>query len=120
MWKIKKQLIQETLIAAKKSYPKEFICFLGGEEKNKLITEFVFLPNETSTNSAVVYQNSIPFDDTIIGTLHSHPDSTNTASFADKQMFSRYKINLILGYPFVYENIIAYDENSKKIEFELI
>lgn len=120
MWKIKKDLMIEMLNAAKNSYPNEFICFLGGDSKKEEITEFVFLPNETDENSASINTQVIPFDDTIVGSLHSHPNSTNTPSYADKKLFAKYKINLILGYPFLIENIGAYDEKIDKIQMDLI
>ena len=120
MWKIKKELIIELLNAAKKSYPNEFICFLGGSVKKEEITEFVFLPNESDTHSASVNALSIPFDDTIIGSLHSHPNSTSIPSNADKKLFTKYHVNLILGYPFLIENIGAYDKNSANINVNLI
>lgn len=120
MWKIRKELLKEILIAAKNSHPKEFLCFLGGNKKNENVEEFVFIPNETNNHSASVYENSTPFDETIVGTVHSHPNSTNRPSGADKKMFQKYKINLILGYPFEFEQIGAYDEKSVQIPIELI
>ena len=120
MWEIKKDLLNELLNAAKNNYPNEFICFLGGNSKNSKITEFVFLPSESDKHSASVNLHSIPFDDTIIGSLHSHPNSTNTPSKADKKLFIKYPINLIFGYPFLIENIGAYDNKSNKISIELI
>jgi proteasome lid subunit RPN8/RPN11 len=120
MWKIKKDLINELLNAAQNNYPNEFICFLGGTLKNYTITEFIFFPSETDKHSASVNLLSIPIDDTIIGSLHSHPNSNNHPSNADKKLFNKYQINLILGYPFIIENIGAYDNKSNKILIELI
>jgi proteasome lid subunit RPN8/RPN11 len=120
MWKIKKELLVQLLLAAERNYPKEFMCFLGGNQEKEIIEEFVFLPTEANEHSTSIYENSIPFDDTILGTIHSHPNSTNEYSKADKKVFSKYKINLILGYPFIIENVCAYDSKSKKIQVELI
>lgn len=108
------------LNAAKNTYPNEFVCFLGGDNKKEEIIEFVFLPNESDTHSASINTQVIPFDDTIVGSLHSHPNSTNNPSNADKKLFSKYKINLILGYPFLIENIGIYDEKINRIQIELI
>ena len=120
MWKIKKELLIEMLNAATKNYPSEFICFLGGDADKEEIIEFIFLPNESDEYSASINTQSIPFDDAIIGSLHSHPNSTNTPSNADKKLFARYPINLILGYPFLIENVGAYNKKINKLQIELI
>ncbi len=120
MWKIKKNLLNEMLNASNNNYPNEFICFLGGKSKLEEITEFVFLPSETDENSASINQQAMPYDETIIGSLHSHPNSTNTPSLADKKLFVKYPINFILGYPFLIENTGVYDKKSNKIKIELI
>ena len=120
MWKIKKELIEELINAAKNNYPNEFLCFLGGDTKKEEITEFVFLPSRSNENSASIDTQAMPFDETIIGTLHSHPSGYNYPSNADKRMFSKYFVNLILGYPFLIENIGVYDKKSKKTELNLI
>jgi len=120
MWKIKKNLLIEIINAAKLNYPNEFICFLGGNSKTEEIIEFIFLPNESDEESASINVQTMPYDDTIVGSLHSHPNSTNEPSNADKKLFLKYPINIILGYPFIIENIGVYNKKSDKIKIELI
>jgi len=115
MWKIKKSLLEDLCSTAKNYLPDEFMCFLSGDKKKETITEIVLLPNYSSSTAVMINELNIPLDDTIIGTMHSHPNSSNHASSADKKMFKKYKLNLILGYPFVIENIGFYDEKANPI-----
>ncbi len=115
MWRIKKTLLEDLCVSAEGFLPEEFICFLGGNKKTKIISEIVFLPAQTSEDSAAVFENNIPFDETIVGTVHSHPFSTNTPSEEDKRLFFKYSINIILGYPYTIQNMAFLDHKSKKI-----
>ncbi|MEI7961829.1 MAG: Mov34/MPN/PAD-1 family protein, partial [archaeon] len=100
MWKVKRTLLLDAGMAARNYYPKEFMCFLGGNGENETIEEIVFLPTQTSENSASVNELDIPFDDTIIGSFHSHPSGPNSPSRQDKKFFLKYKINAIINNPF--------------------
>ena len=119
MWKIKKTLIEDACMAAQNSLPNEFMCFLGGNKKNQTIIEVIFFPTQTSEDSASVNELNIPFDETIVGSLHSHPFSTARPSQQDKKFFTKYEINLILGYPFKVENTASYNKKGEKINTEL-
>jgi proteasome lid subunit RPN8/RPN11 len=116
MWKIKKSLLEDLCKSAQMYYPDEFLCFFGGDAKNTKITEIVFMPTQTDETSASIMESNIPFDPTILGSVHSHPDSTGTPSDADKKFFSKYKINAIMGFPFIVENIRFYDSMSKRAQ----
>lgn len=120
MWKIKKSVLINAISAANNFLPDEFMCFLGGERKNELVYEIVFLPTENNEHSASINEYTIPFDDSIIGTLHSHPGSSSNPSTADKKFFRKYLINAILGYPFDINNISFYNEKGEKIPITII
>lgn len=71
---MEKKLFLEILNTAKQLYPKEFLCFLGGNKQKEEINEFIFIPNKANENSVYFLEQAIPFDETIIGTIHSHPN----------------------------------------------
>jgi proteasome lid subunit RPN8/RPN11 len=116
MWRIKKDFLLDAIASAQKYLPTEFLCFLGGETNTKRVTEIVFLPSTTSKNAASISEYAIPFDDTIIGTLHSHPHGSSSPSNQDKKFFRKYQLNCILGYPYVIENLGFFDERGEKVE----
>ncbi|VVB74282.1 putative metalloprotease [uncultured archaeon] len=115
MWRIKKSLLLDAINSAQRYMPTEFICFLGGDRKKEYVEEIVFLPSNTSETSASIDEYSMPIDDTIIGSLHSHPFSTNHPSRQDKKFFSKYPLNLVLGYPYSIESIGFYDQKGEKV-----
>jgi len=115
MWRIKKNLLLDAIHSAERYLPAEYICFLGGNRKKELVLEIIFLPSNTSETSASIDEYSIPIDETILGSLHSHPFSTNCPSRQDKKFFLKYPLNLVLGFPYSIENIGFYDQNGERI-----
>ena len=116
MWTIKESVLINAITAANNYLPAEFVCLLGGDKKNKIITEIVFVPSQTSEDAATINTYSIPFDDSILGSLHSHPFSSNGPSSEDKRFFAKYSLNIILGYPFNKEKARFFDEHGKKTQ----
>ena len=114
MRKIKKSLLLDAISAAQNYLPKEFICFLGGEEKTKTVTEIVFIPARTSGDAASIEGLAMPFDEGIVGSLHSHPFSGSMPSRQDKRFFSKYRLNIIFGHPYAIENTGFYDQKGEK------
>ena len=120
MWKVKRTLLEDACLAARNFYPKEFLCFLGGDKKKEIIEEVIFLPTESSENTASVNELNIPFDDTIVGSLHSHPSGANSPSRQDKKFFLKYQVNLILGYPYTPENVAFFNKNGERTKVVLL
>jgi proteasome lid subunit RPN8/RPN11 len=120
MWKMEKKLFLEILNTAKQLYPKEFLCFLGGNKQKEEINEFIFIPNKANENSVYFLEQAIPFDETIIGTIHSHPNTNYKPSKADKKIFQKYPINIIISLPFGEKNYKSYNQKSEEISIELI
>jgi len=115
MWKIKQSLLLDASDSAKRYYPDEFMCFIGGNAKSEIADEIVLLPTYNDTTSASILESVIPIDASIIGTLHSHPDSSARPSDADKKFFMKHKLNIILGSPFSIQSAAFYDEKGKRI-----
>lgn len=121
MYRVKKSVLEDVLIACKKLYPREFLALLGSKNGNEIIDEFVVLPTDFGDSFSAVYLNMKPFDRKIIGSVHSHPNSSNKPSPGDLRSFPKYgKIHLIIGYPYNIENIAMYDSFGKRIKFEII
>jgi len=97
MWTVKKTLLEDLMDASKKYYPDEFMCFLSGDKKSKLIKEVVLLPNTSGKDFASIQESVIPIDDDIIGSVHSHPTGQARPSQTDKKLFMKYAINLIVS-----------------------
>mgnify|MGYP003974405827 CR=1 FL=1 len=119
MWKIKRNLIEDAFEAANNFLPKEFMCFLSGDNKTQKIKEIVILPTYNGETFSSVDMNTMPLDETIIGSLHSHPNGFAVPSTADKNFFKRFKINLILGVG-IQKNVRFFDNTAKEILIEII
>jgi len=118
MWKLKKTLLEDLMDASKKYYPDEFMCFLSGDKKNKTILEIVLLPNESGQTFASIQESVIPINDTIIGSVHSHPTGQARPSTADKKFFQRYGLNLIIST--TTKQIAFFDSKSDEIRVDVI
>ncbi|MBT4870795.1 MAG: hypothetical protein HON47_04425 [Candidatus Diapherotrites archaeon] len=118
MWKLKQTLLEDLFEASNKYYPDEFMCFLSGNKKTKTIEEIVFLPNNSGNNFASIWEGVIPLDDTILGSVHSHPTGRASPSSADKHFFLKYELNLIIS---LSENKIGFFDNTgKQIDVEIL
>ena len=120
MWKIKKAVLLSAVEASWNFLPDEFMCFLSGDKKTQTINEIVFLPSSSSADAVSINDWIIPFDESILGSFHSHPNGIPFPSSADKRFFARFSLNAILGSPFAVENIRFFDYHGKRIEVSLI
>jgi proteasome lid subunit RPN8/RPN11 len=120
MWHIKKSLLEDIIQSSKNYLPDEFLCFLGGNTQKQEIIEIIFLPNQSDESSTSINMNAFPSDATIIGSAHSHPNSSILPSNADKKFFKRFKINIIIGLNKFETRIGFYNEKTNKIEVKII
>jgi len=120
MWKVSLSTIKDACLAARNYYPDEFMCFLGGDEKKQEINEIVLVPTTNGEDFSSVWEGVLPLDKGILGSMHSHPDSSAEASEEDKKFFQKYSINAILGHPFEHRNMRFYDSKTRPLKIELI
>jgi len=119
MFKIKKEVIESIIIAAKNVYPDEFFSMLGGT--NTLIEELVIIPATYGKNFSSFRADLIPFDNKIIGTIHSHPSIYNHPSKADVDAFRKFgKIHIIISYPYDLNTIKAFDNKGNQEQLKVI
>jgi proteasome lid subunit RPN8/RPN11 len=118
--KIKKAALEFILGVSKEMYPNEFGGMLRG--RGELIEEVLVIPSTTYGETFVsTRMDMIPFDKSIIGSVHSHPAQSFQPSDADLDFFRRTgKVHLIAKKP--YKSILdvaAYDGAGNRISLEL-
>jgi proteasome lid subunit RPN8/RPN11 len=116
MWTIKKSVILNACESARNYFPNEFFCFLGGNPKKNVIDEIIFFPSDSTPVSASINPYIIPFDPSILGTLHSHPTGEANPSDADKDFFRKYGVNIILAWPYTIETMKVYNDKGQRIK----
>lgn len=121
MYHLRKEALEFILGVSRSLYPREFIGFLRAE--GNTITEVLVVPGSIYGRgfaSSDTYM--IPIDKSIVGSVHSHPGSSNMPSRGDLHLFNKKGgVNLIVKYP--YESImdvVAYDSVGKKVEIEVV
>jgi len=118
---IEREVIDNIVELARQTYPKEFIAFLEGETRNKVLRIYGLVYQEYVANPySTIYKFNPPMISSIFGSVHSHPGSSNHPSRADLGSFSKKgMVHLIIRMPYSAENIQAYDRNGNKISFEI-
>ena len=118
---IDKEVIDNIVELANQTLPKEFIAFLEGKIKNKLLHIYGLVYQEYFANpSYTVYKFNPPVASNLVGSVHSHPGPSNYPSKADLQSFSKHgMVHLIIKMPYSAENIQAYDLRGNRINFEI-
>lgn len=121
-WSIKQSLLDDLLYSAKAVYPNEFIAMVGVTRAQPFVlNECIVLPAEYGRIHSQLRADLIPFDPTIVGTVHSHPSPSSRASAADRNAFARLgKIHLILGYPYDSVSFSAYSSDGKKVPLPIV
>ena len=121
MLKLKKATADSIVMAARNTYPDEFLALLGAGSGDGVIDELVVIPAIYGKNFASLRIDLIPFDSSVKGSVHSHPSENNSPSSADLGFFPALgEIHLIIAYPFNYGTLRAFDAKGNDIEFEII
>lgn len=119
MYFIKREALEFLLGASRSLYPREFIGFLRA--KGNVITEVIVLPGSVyGEGFALSSDHMAPLDNSIIGSVHSHPASSNKPSKGDLHFFGKKGgVNLIAKYPYESINdVAAYDNHGRKVELK--
>ncbi|MBI5872437.1 Mov34/MPN/PAD-1 family protein [archaeon] len=114
--RFRRELLESLCKAAETVYPDEFIALLSVKGNPELVEEFVVVQATFGKNFSSFRLDLLPFDSKIVGSIHSHPSSSNNPSPADLRVFSRGKINLIIAWPFDLKSIKAFDSSGKQVE----
>lgn len=117
------EVIEEIINIAKESYPNEFIALLEGKiEENVLrITGLIFLPSDTSNESAVMQIFMEPLTTNSLGSVHSHPGYSASPSDADLHFFSKKGLfHMIIAEPYNRDSIRTYDSWGNAVTYKII
>ena len=122
MWQIKRNVLASILLAAQNCYPDEFLALLGGDAKKKIIDELVVIPgSEYGEDFSTLRTDLVPFDESLIGSVHSHACKRIQASPEDLLSFPRMGfVHLIAGLPFDFNSVKLFDAQGRALEYKLI
>ena len=111
----------ELLQGCKNVSPKEFFAFLTKDSKG-IVEGYLVVPLFYQAEDSVSYRtDTLPFDGSVVGTVHSHPSLHGSPSRADLNSFSkRGSVHLIIAYPYNFDSIYAYSSEGKPMDLELV
>ncbi|GEM_PF-2314275 len=120
-WKIKQTVITAITSTAKATYPNEFIALLGGNKKEKTVTELIILPSVFGETHSEIRTDLLPSNSNTLGSVHSHPGYSNHPSREDLAAFARLgELHLIICEPYEPAQIASFDQNGKRIEIKVV
>ena len=118
---IKRGTLEAILLAARNTFPNEFIALLSSKHGKKVIDEYVLLPSIYGKSFSSIRLDLMPHDENIRGSVHSHPSRFAMPSNADLRAFKAMgETHLIVASPFSLETVRAFDKAGKSIEMEVI
>lgn len=120
--RIDREVLESVIYYSKEAYPNEFLAFLDGEIKDKIlyITGLIFLPGETCETGAVIHTELMPINTKYFGSVHSHPGPSARPSDADLTTFSRYGyFHMIVCLPYSLETFKAYNRYGEPAKYSI-
>ncbi|NJE10134.1 Mov34/MPN/PAD-1 family protein [Thermococcus sp. MAR1] len=118
--RIRRELLEYLLGLARDFYPNEFAGFL--REKNGVFEEVLIAPNPHFGSSSAFFDTwMLPYDESIKGTVHSHPGPSARPSEADLHFFSKFGgVHLIIAYPFLEDSVRAYRSDGSRLRIKVV
>ena len=121
MVSIKKGTLEAFLLAAKNTFPDEFLALLSSKGKNNVIDEYVLLPAIYGKTFSSIRLDLAPYDSSIMGSVHSHPIGRAMPSRADLRAFRAMgETHLIIASPFNLDSFKAFNKEGKEIKIKII
>jgi proteasome lid subunit RPN8/RPN11 len=104
-------------------HPNEAILILQGKaNKQEIVVNNLVIPPFAS--SGPYYSGFsdffLPFDNSYIGTAHSHPSGSNRPSLEDLNRGFYGAVSVIIAYPYEDETMAAYDRDAQKLEIKIL
>ena len=129
----KKQKMQKQIIISrgatdgiisysKALHPNEAILILQGKTtRDQVIVEGLVIPPFASSGPYYSgYSNyHLPFDNSYVGSAHSHPGGSNRPSLEDLNRGFYGAVSIIIAHPYDDRTIAAYDRNGNKLEIKI-
>ena len=119
---IKRECLEMIKQSAKELHPREFLALLSLGDKKDVIAELVLLPQMTYGKRQATFNIYMaPFDRSIVGTVHSHPNGNPNPSEGDMITFQKHgRVHIIIAYPYENDTWKAYDYSGKEIEIKIV
>ena len=118
---LKKDVLDSILTYCQMKHPNECILILKGKSKNGQIKiDGLVIPpfNETGPTFAGFPHSFLPFDNTYIGIVHSHPNGSAEPSITDSNNFFGL-VSLIVKSPYDDDSIFAWDGSGNSIPLSI-
>jgi len=118
--RIRRELLEYLLELAREFYPNEFAGFL--RERDGVFEEVLIAPNPHFGSSSAFFDTwMLPYDESIKGTVHSHPGPSPWPSQADLNFFSKFGgVHMIIAYPFTEDSVRAYRNDGSRLGIEVV
>ncbi len=107
---------------SKALHPNEAILILHGKTtpEQVFIEGLVIPPFASSGPYYSGYSNFyLPFDNSYVGSAHSHPGGSNRPSLEDLNRGFYGAVSIIIAHPYEDRTIAAYDENGNKLDIKI-
>ncbi len=119
---IKRATLEAITLAAKNTFPNEFLALLSSKRKgSKVVDEFVLLPSTYGRTYSSIRLDLLPYDSKVLGSVHSHPGPRASPSRGDFRAFKMLgEIHLIIAKPFNFGSVRAFDSAGKEVELEVV
>ncbi|MFB6072774.1 MAG: Mov34/MPN/PAD-1 family protein [Halobacterium sp.] len=115
--------------AAEDSHPNEYLGLLratpatdlGVADSGYVVTDVLVVPGtESNPVSATFGSSQVPNDMRTVGSVHSHPNGVLAPSDADRAMFGRGQVHVILGHPYRRRDWRAFDSEGEPRDLEVL
>jgi proteasome lid subunit RPN8/RPN11 len=119
---ISRTAIDGIISYSKALHPNEAILILQGKTTREqvVIESLVIPPFALSGPYYSGYSNYyLPFDNSYIGSAHSHPGGSNKPSLEDLNRGFYGAVSIIIAHPYEDRTIAAYDRNGNKLEIKI-
>jgi proteasome lid subunit RPN8/RPN11 len=107
---------------SKALHPNEAILILQGKAtREQVIIKGLIIPPFSSSGpyySGFSYYH-LPFDNSYVGSAHSHPGGSNRPSLEDLNRGFYGAASIIIAHPYEDRTIAAYDRNGNKLEIRV-
>jgi proteasome lid subunit RPN8/RPN11 len=108
---------------SKALHPNEAILILQGRTtRDQVIIEGLVIPPFASSGPYYSgFSNfHLPFDNSYVGSAHSHPSGSNRPSLEDLNRGFYGTVSIIIARPYDDRTMAAYDRNGNKLEIKII
>src|SRR5919109_1652417 len=107
---------------SKAFHPNEAILILQGKTtRDQVIVEGLVIPPFASSGPYYSgFSNfHLPFDNSYVGSAHSHPSGSNRPSLEDLNRGFYGAVSIIIAHPYDDRTMAAYDINGNKLEIKI-